>query len=123
MSDEPCLEYVYFIRAETGHIKIGVSTRPLDRLQALQTACPFKLEVIGLLQSGDAYTTEAALHRQFASLRTYGEWFLPDENMMKYIRLMDGLVLDGHHVVESVLPQRRKRRPFLLPPTLGQLTQ
>lgn len=71
---------LYFIEAadERLHekpIKIGVSGHVPSRLNALQTACPYRLEVkrverrMGLV--------ERQLHNWLREYRTFGEWFEP----------------------------------------------
>ena len=58
--------WTYFIQPEKGgHIKIGYTSRnPLQRLSALQTGCPDKLKIVGLIK-GDV---EKDLHKKFKKL-------------------------------------------------------
>ena len=81
--------YLYFIRAETGHIKIGVSTKPMKRLSGLQTASPIPLVLLGLVNCVDARKDEARLHEHFAHLRTLGEWFAPGQDLLDYIAALE----------------------------------
>lgn len=74
--------YVYFIRAGK-FIKIGFSTRPMERLAALQTSHPGKLEILGTRQASRDF--EGELHAHFASLRARGEWFRAEEPLLDYI--------------------------------------
>jgi hypothetical protein len=75
---------VYFIQAGN-RIKIGFSTRPLDRLKDLQTSHPSELEIIGTLPGTMA--TEAALHERFRQFRTRGEWFIASSEILRYVEL------------------------------------
>jgi len=38
---------VYVIEHEHGYVKIGVSDNPRRRVDDLQTACPYELQVLG----------------------------------------------------------------------------
>jgi hypothetical protein len=82
-------QYLYFIRAETGHIKIGISNSPTARLSALQTSSPVPLELLGLLCCVDARAAEARLHSHFAHLRVQGEWFTPGGDLLDYIAALE----------------------------------
>lgn len=99
--------YVYFISCGE-HIKIGFSTRPLDRLRALQTSHPDALEILGTIKCNRSL--EAKLHKRFADLRVRGEWFDADQAIMAYI--------DRHSI------ERKAELPKLSPATreaVGQL--
>ena len=67
---------VYFIRAESGQIKIGVSVDVVRRMQDLQGASPSRLELLGTVSGG--LREEGRLHRKFAAHRLHGEWFSED---------------------------------------------
>ncbi len=76
---------VYFIQAEgEGLIKIGLSSYPDCRLDAIQANSPARLRIIGIVPEG-GYGLEAALHRRFASNRQHHEWFAPTPDLMKWI--------------------------------------
>jgi hypothetical protein len=74
--------YVYFIAASK-HVKIGFSTAPIERLQALQTSHPEKLEILHTV-SGDQ-RMERRLHQRFAGYRVRGEWFRLSNEISHYI--------------------------------------
>ncbi|MBI1920183.1 MAG: GIY-YIG nuclease family protein [Geobacter sp.] len=80
--------YVYFIRSEKTHaIKIGYTAGKIeDRLSALQTAHPYKLEVLVTARGNRAY--EKALHARFAKLRLEGEWFEPHPDLVAFISVL-----------------------------------
>lgn len=76
MADNERLEgYVYFIgNREHDFVKIGYTAgHPQRRLNALQTGCPFKLEIL-LVIDGDP-PWEREFHRVCAESRLSGEWF------------------------------------------------
>lgn len=84
-SDEGC---VYFIRSEKTHaIKIGFTAGKIeDRLSALQTAHPYKLQVLATSRGNREY--EKALHARFAQLRLEGEWFEPHPDLLAFISVL-----------------------------------
>jgi len=84
-SDEGC---VYFIRSEKTHaIKIGFTAGKIEnRLSALQTAHPYKLQVLASSRGNREY--EKSLHERFARLRLEGEWFEPHPDLLAFISVL-----------------------------------
>lgn len=76
--------YVYFIqRGSSGPIKIGKSTgNPKERLRELQISSPERLYLIGFIHG-----VERDVHERFATLRISGEWFSPNEDLIRFVRL------------------------------------
>lgn len=78
------LANVYFIKEPiSGAIKIGIAADVKYRLQRLQTAHPYPLELIGHCPGG--IKLERELHAEFSSQRLSGEWFSPSDNLHKRI--------------------------------------
>lgn len=77
-------EVVYFIRSETGSIKIGKSKRLSQRLVTLQTAFASPLVVLGVIENYE-HDLEKELHTKFAKFRLKGEWFSPDPELTAWI--------------------------------------
>ena len=105
----PVRGFVYFISCGD-HIKIGFSTRPLDRLRALQTSHPDALEIVGTMRGTRALETK--LHKRFADTRERGEWFQTSGALWDYI---------DRNAIE-----RKGEMPNLSPKTraaIGQLTR
>jgi hypothetical protein len=75
---------VYFIRAGSGLIKIGVASCPIRRRAELQTAAPSILRLLGTIP-GIGSGGETRLHAQFAGARSHGEWFRPVPELLAYI--------------------------------------
>lgn len=75
---------------DSGLIKIGKTNRLQTRVSALQTGAGRELAVIGTI-AGDH---ERQLHRRFAHLRAFGEWFRDSE-----IQIRD-LFARGYEVVQ-----------------------
>lgn len=65
----------YIIKSPaSGLIKIGKSGKPNERINGLGTAAGCKLDVLAIIDDD----IEAELHKRFASIRVYGEWFRDD---------------------------------------------
>lgn len=75
--------YVYFIQAPNGLVKIGKSNNPKQRLKNLQHMSPVRLEMKRTIRGG--LYLEHALHKYFKHLRKHGEWFKPDYELKQFI--------------------------------------
>ncbi|HEY9368353.1 GIY-YIG nuclease family protein [Streptomyces sp.] len=76
---------VYFIQADNGLIKIGVSDSPKNRLRTLQTMSPVALRLV-LVLPGRGARGESELHARFAEHRSHGEWFHPAPELISFIQ-------------------------------------
>jgi hypothetical protein len=73
---------IYLIaNREHGFAKIGLSDNISRRIAAIQTTCPFDLELI-CKRAGDAQL-ERAIHAAAADLRTEREWFRFSDKLVK----------------------------------------
>jgi hypothetical protein len=71
------------LNSVSGLIKIGKSINPSDRMKSLQTGSGVALDVLAILD-GDK---ERDLHKKFAGLRVFGEWFSdPDGLICEYAK-------------------------------------
>lgn len=76
--------YVYFVQGiNGGAIKIGYSDNPETRLKALQTGYPDILKILLLVPGTEK--TERYFHNKFAEYRLNGEWFRPEQDILKEI--------------------------------------
>lgn len=68
--------YVYFIKpvGADGPVKIGCSILPTDRLSALTTWSPVKLEIAATIKGDEEL--ERRFHTAFLENRSHAEWFL-----------------------------------------------
>jgi hypothetical protein len=82
---QPKPSMVYFVQAESGPIKIGVSVKTLDRLSALQGGSHERLRLMAYIDGGTR-ELETALHRRFRAHRISGEWFSPAPELLDFIR-------------------------------------
>lgn len=86
---------VYIIKCgDFPYYKIGsTASAPLARLAALQTAVPFRLELIAWAEVSDILEAEAKLHARYDLQRIRGEWFYFNAKRLATV-LEDYLVLD-----------------------------
>lgn len=81
---------VYLVgNTEAGYIKIGISKKPHERIDNLQTAFPFDLEIYSISAPvNNARFHESYLHHLFERYHIRGEWFKADilEKAHDYIR-------------------------------------
>lgn len=108
---------VYFIRAGQ-HVKIGYSAQPLDRLQALQTSHPDKLEILCTMPG--SRETERDMHKRFAKFHVRGEWFKLSSEITAFITWTKRSIPDK---------RRRAAKPIvgivakIKPPPLPEVTE
>lgn len=81
--DKAAERWVYFVRAETGQVKIGVATCTTRRLRGLQTCSPVRLHLEAQTRGGA--TLESQYHARFAAHRLHGEWFSPHPDILAEI--------------------------------------
>ncbi len=78
---------IYFIRAETGQIKIGFTRGTATRLAALQCGSPVILKILGAFEA-ESESIERRLHRHFRHLHLHGEWFRGEHDLLAAIEMM-----------------------------------
>jgi len=108
--------YLYFIQAENGLIKIGISTSPAERALSLASNNSEKITVLGLIKASrfELGKLEREHHERFKKERSHGEWFHPTEELLNVaksnsideLRLIN-LVLENHYS-ESINSALRK---------------
>ncbi len=83
-------DFIYFLQAEdVGLIKIGTTRHVIKRIAGLQTSCPTRLNLIGLIDGNS--DLESQIHHEFRSERRHGEWFYPSERLLWWISILDDL--------------------------------
>lgn len=91
--DYPKATFVYFILDEiSDSIKIGYSTNPENRLNALQTGCPHKLKLLFKYKCDKSMEKE--FHNGFSTYKKSGEWFEYADEIKSWIETMGGAVCD-----------------------------
>lgn len=79
--------FVYFIRAETGQIKIGLAENVERRLAGLRTHSPVPLQLLAT-RPGDRQQ-EWFYHQIFHRHRLHGEWFEPADPILDEIEAIN----------------------------------
>lgn len=106
-------EYVYLFRifAEECPVKIGVSGSPAHRLSSLAIGIPWGTELIGIVESANAYEMEEMLHARYADKRMRGEWFrLTHEDIAELIGEFGFWKPEGLSDKEITPPRIRERK-------------
>lgn len=86
--DERITGFIYFVQGENGGpIKIGYATDVADRIISLQTGYPDNLKLLLAFPGNHQY--EKQLHKQFSKFQLRGEWFKPEDELLKQIKYMD----------------------------------
>lgn len=92
--------YVYVVgNKEMNICKIGFSNNVFKRLSAIQTGCPFKLEIFCVVEG--SVQTERKLHKKYDYLRLNGEWF-------KYEGLLKQSVENTQSVIKDLFLTTKK---------------
>lgn len=88
--------YLYFIGADDGPIKIGITSNPKSRLRTLQSGYPLKLKILALVPN--ASLQESVYHERFAELRMEGEWFARHPDILAEIARLPSHLPEASHV-------------------------
>ena len=83
-----CGEYVYFIEAENGLVKIGQTKSIRERFKKLQTGAAGQLTLLGITFGDQAFERE--LHVRFAADRATGEWFKASLELREFLENIGG---------------------------------
>lgn len=76
-------ELVYFIRENSGAVKIGCTNQIKHRLAGLQHTSPYPLTILAL--ANGYKDLEKEIHKKLNSSRLKGEWFIYNEDLLKVI--------------------------------------
>jgi hypothetical protein len=79
MEPSPTHGWVYIIKSDSGHYKIGKSIRPDKRVTEFSLKLPFKIEIIDFIECENHHQVERFLHELCAEYHVNGEWFLLPE--------------------------------------------
>jgi hypothetical protein len=111
---------IYFIQIEEyGPIKVGYTyERTAERrLTGLQTACPYRLILRGVIQGDES--EESKILKYLAAHRLRGEWFAPHPFVIDTIQ---GMVGKWDHVEPTVeLPKIDAAIPFFVDHDISEL--
>lgn len=94
LSDDGAVKVYFAQTVSGGPIKIGLAKRLKTRMLALQSGCPYPLQVLHVIEPA-GYSVETALHKRFFSIRSHGEWFHPKLELCDLIERMKALGNDS----------------------------
>ena len=77
--------YIYIIRADTGHYKIGRTKNVGTRMNFFRVQLPFKFDLVLTFPVADMYRAESLLHDLCSPLRVNGEWFELSNEHVNYL--------------------------------------
>lgn len=102
--------WVYFIESAdpVGHIKIGCSRSPMNRLAALRGWSPFPLTVLAKIDGDEAL--ERRFHALFVEDRVQGEWFLRTDAVMAVVESIKAGTFDVSSLPSAVDIRQRTPR-------------
>ena len=79
--------WVYLIKSDTGHYKIGQTSNLHDRLRTFEVKLPFEITPIhAFFCHYDRLFCEKWLHEKFAAKRIRGEWFSLTNDDVEFIK-------------------------------------
>lgn len=81
--------YVYVIRADTGHYKIGRTNNIPARMKLFAVKLPFDFEIVYAIPCVDMVDAERQLHLIYANKRTNGEWFNLTDSDVEVIKTVE----------------------------------
>lgn len=67
--------YVYIAALDSGHIKIGKSRAPWERIKHFNTIMPLPVHTLYWFYCDNCAAAESSLHQRYKKYRTVGEWF------------------------------------------------
>lgn len=87
-SKETGFVYIVYFEDSSGKkfYKIGIATNPKTRMNDLQTANPFELNVLFCFYCSDNLKLEKQLHLKFSHLNIKNEWFCLNYKSIKQIK-------------------------------------
>lgn len=78
--------YVYLLKSEVGHYKIGRTVNPENRQKTFGVQLPFRVDYECLVKTENMKGLEDQLHQKFADKRLDGEWFNLTPDDIEYIK-------------------------------------
>jgi hypothetical protein len=81
--------FVYLLKSTTDAWKIGRTRYPNDRRKTFGVKLPYPVEYDHLIPTNDAVRLERNLHNRFCEKRRDGEWFVLDEEDIRWIKQLN----------------------------------
>jgi hypothetical protein len=97
---------LYVIQSKgSGRIIIGKTTNVLARLTQLQTDNVDTLEILATIPDT---ASDCKFHQRFGSDWVRGEWFMPSEALMQFIKALPKSKYDGIFISAGARPEPRQ---------------
>lgn len=87
------LGYVYVLKSDSGHYKIGKTTNPDARMEKFGVKLPIEVEYLILIRSHGYHQLEARFHQQFKHKRINGEWFSLSTTDLMLLEMYPGSII------------------------------
>jgi hypothetical protein len=83
--------FVYFVQMDAPGFptKIGIAQDIRQRLQTIQTHCPYRVTLVAYCWKDNAKQEEGRLHRRFTAVRMRGEWFAFKPELAEAVRVVN----------------------------------
>lgn len=85
--------YVYVLKSDSGHYKIGKTINPNNRLATFEVELPIEVHYLVLIKTYNYHRLETLFHHQYRHKRIYGEWFDLTRNDLLFLESFPGNVL------------------------------
>lgn len=113
--------YVYIIKADTGHYKIGKSSNVPRRMSLFAVKLPFDFEMINYFHCDDMHFAENLFHKIYKPQHVRGEWFdLKDyqvellSQIRGFRRVNHSTTIDGTPIENPVAELMDKRNGWFI---------
>lgn len=93
--------YVYVVKSDTGHYKIGHTSDPHNRFNTFNVKLPMEIDFIVLIKTGNMTYLETIFHQQYKHKRVRGEWFNLDRNDLLFLANYPGNLIDTYNIFLS----------------------
>jgi hypothetical protein len=79
---------VYFLQATVAPFLVKIGVGNAQRIDGIQSLSPVRLALLHFIPfpRRDAFTLEREVHYRLDHLRSYREWFLPGQDLLRFIR-------------------------------------
>lgn len=92
-TDSGALGYVYVLKSDSGHYKIGKTSDPKNRIETFGVKLPMEVKYLVLIHTNNYHRLEALLHQQYRHKRVNGEWFDLTPTDLIYLKNFPGNTL------------------------------
>jgi hypothetical protein len=95
-------EFIYVVGCgdPTEYVKIGRASDLGRRVSQLQTGCPYKLTLLGWMETQQAERDEQRLHTKYQRFRESGEWFFFSKEIREFV--LSDEVQKGAQVLDAI---------------------